>query len=92
MVAVVGRFSFSAEADAMILERDGAIERPGVFLREASAFIIVCLGTESTDSALLRCPKFLGAFRKTGDVGKDGVLSVVGEASPTVVAAEKDSL
>lgn len=75
----------------MILDRDGAIERPGEFLLEASAFIIVCLGIESTDSALLRWPwKVLGAFRNSGDVGKDGERSV-GEASPTVVAAEKDS-
>lgn len=75
-----------------MLDKDGAIESPGVFLRDASAFIIVCLGTESTESALFRCPwKDLGAFTKTGDEGSEGARSLLlGERSPTVVAAEKE--
>ena len=63
----------------------------GFLLADASAFKIVCLGIDSTDKALLRWPwnDFGTRVGKTGDDGREAVS--LGEVSPTVVAAEKDS-
>ena len=60
--------------------------------REANAFMMVCLGIESTESVFIRWLRNdFGARSLRGDEGRDGVESWGERSSTVVVAADKGS-
>jgi hypothetical protein len=77
---------------AIMLDSVEAVDRFwGLRPDDASAFMIVCLGTDSTERALFRWAwNDLGAKNVAGDDGRGAVESFE-ESPPTVVGVESDA-